>query len=119
MLCNPERVIFEYKTDVIDYVTKGMVPTKKNFNQVMEKVRTPDVVKPDQGVYIPDGLFLNSDRYSFEDIMQRVYKNRVRNRNIGLGVAGIVVAGVLIGCMFGGSDPDPTPIENPKPEVVD
>ena len=97
MIISPEKMVFEDSTDVIDYVSKGMVPTRKNFEKVMLRVRCPDSVKRNDEVYIPNHIFINCDNDTMYKCLDRVYKNRVRNRNITLGIVGIVAAALLIG----------------------
>ena len=96
MIIKPERIVFEDKRDVIDYVSRGMVPTRKNFERVMYKVRCPDDEKSDD-FYIPSRLFIDCDTDTMNEALQRVYENRVRNRNIALAITGVVVAGIIIG----------------------
>ena len=101
MLTDPSKIVFESTNDVVDYVSRGFVPSRKNFERVMLAVRvpTPDGVIPEKGtVSVPERLFINCDNNTMNAALQRVYENRVRNRNIGIGImAGIVIAGLVFG----------------------
>ena len=95
----PEKIAFEYASDVVDYVSRGMVPTKKNFEKVINKVKNPDEDDPTttNEVYIPSRIFINCDKDTMDIALRRVYENRVRNRNIGIGIIGAMAIGLLIG----------------------
>lgn len=98
MLINPENVVFETENDIIDYVSKGIVPSRKNFEKVMSKVRIPDYEKIEGQVYISKNMFIKCDQETLDFALNRVYKNRVRNRNICIGsLALILIAGLLLG----------------------
>lgn len=100
MLTDPTKMVFENTNDVIDYVSKGMVPTRKNFEKVMFAVRypTPEGATPEEGqVRIPDRIFINCDNDTMNEALHRVYQNRVRNRNIGIGIVGVIAAGLIFG----------------------
>ena len=99
MLINPEKLVFENPYDVINYVSKGMVPTKKNFDKVISKVRFPDNddSNHNEKPYIPNRLFIDCDTETMYMALNQVYKNRVRNRNISVGLLAILAAGLLIG----------------------
>lgn len=102
-MINPKKVAFETEKDVIDYVSRGLPPTKKNYREFINRVRCP-LADLDDGTYndmvgntviIEESLFLNCDKDTLERSLERVYENRRRNRNIALAAIGIV-AGVLI-----------------------
>ena len=103
MLIDPKRVVFETKDDVIDYVSKGIFPpTEAHFKQVMDKVRTPDekndpnlICKKGREVVIDNTVIPESDREVLEDVLTRVYGNRVEKRDtmltlVGLGIVATV-----------------------------
>ena len=86
ILVNPKEVKFESSTDMIDYVSKGLPPTKKNFDALVTMINDDDL-------YIEGSTFMNKQQ--FIDGLTRVYENNCRKRNailIGAGV--VVVAGV-------------------------
>lgn len=101
-IINPEKIVFETNVDIIDYVTRGLPPTKKNFEKVISKVINPD---PDENstcevgknVYIPGRLFFKCDNDTMEQALTRVYENRIHNRNMMLAAAGVVIAGIIFG----------------------
>lgn len=102
LLTNPYKVKFENETDVVDYVTRGLPPTSKNYTAVMNAVRKvrrgiTDEDDEQPHVFINPDMTINCDDETFEKIMDRIYENRIRNRNIGIGVSGAVILGVLVG----------------------
>lgn len=101
MLIKPEKIVFETPNDIIDYVSRGMVPCRKNFEQLMYHVRVPDdqiiEVKEKRDIYVPAEMFIDIDQATFEATMRRVYENRVRNRNITLGIVGAVAVVAFVG----------------------
>ena len=102
MLTKPEKILFESPSDIVDYVSKGMVPSGKNFERVMLKVRMPDDNnhEPDlKEVYIPERAMINCDSHTMEMALRRVYENRVRNRNITLALIGTAAITLLLGSM--------------------
>lgn len=104
MITKPEKIVFETTEDVVDYISKGLPPTKKNFNKVMiawnssiDEYAKEDQPIPGKDTIIPANAKMNIDNDTFNAICERVYKNRVRNRNIALGIAGVLLLG-SIGC---------------------
>lgn len=98
-IIKPERVAFETDVDIIDYVSRGMVPTKKNFEKIAYKLLNPDendIPKIDDNVYISQDLLGYRDPETMEFVLRRVYANRVRNRNIAFGIAGAIGGIVLL-----------------------
>lgn len=105
-IVKPERIVFETESDLIDYVGRGMVPTKKNFQKFIIKVHNPD----DENIYGPGditqvsiskNLFLKDcDPETMDRILTRMYQNRVHNRNVMLAVGGII-GGILAVGMIG------------------
>lgn len=98
----PTMIRFENKQDIVDYVSRGVMPTKKNFEAVMAQVRYPTKgprTQDPKRVYIEDGVIPAEDRELVAALMERVYENRRWNRNVALatigGVAGIVLLGTL------------------------
>ena len=97
MLVNPKRVKFSSKRDVLDYVTKGFFPPRKvHFNRVLDKLRTPDQdneetrAKLGREVVILNNIMSEEDRNSLKSVIEDIYANRVRNRNILFGTIGVV-----------------------------
>lgn len=107
-IISPEKVVFETESDLVDYVTKGFVPTKKSFEKVMSKMYNPnsddEVRDPNSNeVFIPGRVLLNCDRGTMDMVLRQVYANRVRNRNIILTTIGVIGGVMLIGAIRGGS----------------
>lgn len=99
-MMNLNNLQFESQNDVIDYVTKGLPPKKKDFETLMDAVAThdPSDVDPSRHVIIAPGVEFDMDEDALINAMRRVYKNRCRNRNILIG-ASIVVGGVVIAAL--------------------
>jgi len=95
---NPENIKFESTEDVIDYVTKGLPPTRKNYEKIVEKIIYPDDPNyPDNNkeVILSENIFKVTDNETFMHTLDRVYDNRINNlKNIAIG-AGIGA------CIFG------------------
>jgi hypothetical protein len=103
MIINPEKMVFENTTDIVDYVSRGLPPTRKNFEKVMLKVRCPDSEEHESNeVHIHERLFINCDNDTMTEALNRVYENRIRNRNITIAVVGIVAMGLIFGKMSNG-----------------
>lgn len=75
MITPAKRVSFETKEDVINYVTKGIAPCKKDFNKAVKK--SPELL---------DSKLTNSD-------LELIYKNKKRNELVGTALAAISVVG--------------------------
>lgn len=90
MFTPPERVVFEQKSDIIDYVTRGLPPTKKNFDRVMAVVYNPLTDEEVENstakdVVISRRIFDSVDENEFAEILKQIHANRIRNRNIAIG----------------------------------
>lgn len=111
MLIKPEKLKFENSTDIVDYVSKGMIPRRKDFEKVLSRVNCPDVEAIPNQVYIPETIFIDCDPDTMNTVIRRMYENRVRNRNICFVVAGVVAAGLLFS-KFRNKDTDDKCIDN-------
>lgn len=101
MIAKPEKVVFETNKDVVDYITKGLPPTKKQFNAVMNALNDDEDIHekiPGVDVIIPSTVKNDIDIDQFNEICRQVYHNRIRNRNIAIGVGSVLALGVFIGC---------------------
>lgn len=101
-IISPEKIVFETEADLVDYVTKGFVPTKKSFEKFMSKMYNPngedEVRDPNSNtVFIPERVFFNCDRDTMDMVLRQVYANRVRNRNIMLTAIAVIGGLMLIG----------------------
>jgi hypothetical protein len=103
----PCKIRFESKRDVVDYVTRGLLPpSKEDFDQFIAKVKHPDNItavaaRMEEGkeVVIPQNVVSIDDSIILEKVLTRVYENRVRNRNkiiVGLGVIGLLALAFII-----------------------
>ena len=96
LLVDPKNVVFESRTDIVDYVAKGIPPRKKDFNKVMEAIHQQgeDV----DGVSIPSDIFI-VDAEEFESVLRRIYEVNCRKRNLiiaGIGIAAALFVGSKI-----------------------
>ena len=104
MLVDPKKVCFESQDDVVDYVTKGFLPPlRKHFDQVMEKVDSPNPVgyegRRGEEVLISETAIPEIDRKTLRKVMDKVYRNRVMNQNkaiIGFGSFLMLLGGMSI-----------------------
>lgn len=103
MITNPKKIYFETEKDIIDYVSKGIVPSRKNFSKVINGVIFPDneisaKEKMGKDVVIKEGIIANEDKDAINRALNIVYDNRVKNRNLTiLGMVGLFAAGFFIG----------------------
>jgi hypothetical protein len=77
----PTEIDFESENDVIDYVSKGIAPMRKDFDNLISMISDEDTAP-----YCMSGII---DKDRFIDGLTRVYENNCRKRNalvIGLGV---------------------------------
>lgn len=107
MIINPDKIVFNSELDVVDYVSKGLVPTRKNFLNLMDKMSNPDSDgeprdPQSKDIYLPERVLINCDSETMNSVLRQVYANRVRNRNIVLTVIGVVGGIMLIGTIRGG-----------------
>ncbi|MCM1233508.1 MAG: hypothetical protein NC489_25615 [Ruminococcus flavefaciens] len=100
-MMDPKKVKFESQKDVIDYVTRGAPPRKKDFNALIDAIDTRDSVpedlqeKPGTRVVIRPGLEFNMDDDALVTALNQIYINRCHNRKILMG-AGMVIGAIVI-----------------------
>lgn len=109
MIINPEKLVFECTNDVVDYIGRGLPPTRKQFDRLMEAVENPieGICDPDspelQGRVIirkedisnwTNNMFV---RMEVNKVLQEMYANRIRNRNIAIGIGAVAL---LVGLIF-------------------
>ena len=100
MLVKPENLKFETQNDVINYVSKGIPPMRKDFDQFIKAVG--DSEQHGNGPYIPSGI-LKIDSDEMKEVLHAVQKNNRRNTLIGeCLIAGSLLIGIGIGCIFAG-----------------
>jgi len=127
MMVLPKKVVFHNYKDIVDYVSKGLPPTKENFNQLMNQVRnpsTPEQVSNLKGkeVVIADTVIPSENaRALTADILERVYENRISNRNKILIIGGILLAvtgaGIYGYCYYKDKKEEPTSFDKWEPVV--
>lgn len=92
MIIKPENIKFENTNDIIDYVTKGLPPIKKNYEKIIDKVMSPDssqYVDNLNEVVLPEKIFGSTDNETLMHVLDRVYDNRIKtikHTAIGLGI---------------------------------
>lgn len=103
-IIDPKKVVFETEEDVVDYVSRGLPPTKKKYKEFINRVSSPlsDLDMDDSEivgdtVIIRESLFLNCDKDTLQRSLERVYANRIRNRNIILTLAAVTAGAILFG----------------------
>ena len=106
MLTNPKMIKFESRRDVVDYVTRGLLPPlRKDFNKVMAKLANPDDLidiqsKMGKEVVIPCDIVDKKTQQAMKELMEEVYENRVKNRNkLFMVIGGTAILSYLIGRM--------------------
>lgn len=101
IIVNPEMVAFENTKDIVDYIGKGIPPTRKQFNRLMERVKNP--LPNDTDPKAPENLskiiireedianWRSSEYVQAEvtKVLEQMYADRIRNRNIAIGVGEI------------------------------
>lgn len=111
MKIDSSKIVFENPDDLIDFVTRGIPPTGKQYEEFKDQIRHA----PAAHVETQDGQNLtsmsqDSFRYSedlddaefMEKILDRAYTNQCRNRNITIGaVIGFFVLGIIGGSKYG------------------
>lgn len=103
-IIDPKKVVFETEEDVVDYVSRGLPPTKKKYKEFINRVSSPlsDLDMDDSEivgdtVIIRESLFLNCDKDTLQRSLERVYANRIRNRNIILTLTAVTAGVILFG----------------------
>jgi hypothetical protein len=97
MYVDPKRIKFESTNDLVDYASKGFIPKKEYWHKFIEKVRTPDIPlsiqqKAGKEVIVSENLFNEekNGKQVLEETLDRVYQNRVENRNKLLKMIGVI-----------------------------
>lgn len=99
LFIKPDAIVFEKHEDILDYVTLGVPPTRRNFDALMEAIHTTyDDVCIDDGSkdgeqdlilkknIIPDEI----DPDVYEEILRTTYHNRIIN-TVGVSICGILL----------------------------
>lgn len=109
MIMSPEKIKFEDRNDIIDYVSKGLPPTKGNYEKIIAVIKNPSTDESSQkagsDVIISKNLLDNSlgkplDPEAFTEVLDEVYKNRVKERNILIGITAVTVISVIVGSII-------------------
>lgn len=118
MIINPAKIEFESRDDIIDYISKGLPPSRKNFYEVMDKVEYPNssstyarlAPRAGEEVIIVERLIPEDERRTYEYILSRVYHNRVVRRN--KRIAAYIAIGALA-LIFGGKHKSHDDVDDP------
>lgn len=116
IITKPEKIVFETQNDIIDYVGRGLPPTKKNFSKLKNAIKDANNLREQDSedylstyedlygdkiagkdVIVSPHLMLNIDDETFNNILDRMYKNRVRTCKITLGVVCIAALALAVG----------------------
>lgn len=92
MMRKVEMIKFETRNDVIDYVCKGLPPRKADYERLRTTIRG---TKVDEKIHIDPIVKESIDIDTFTKVLDHVYENNVRTRDIFI-TAGIVVASCII-----------------------
>ena len=87
LIINPATIHFENQNDIVDYLTKGACPSRKNAQAVLARIMNPDTDPRDpetKNVYIGEHVVRPEDRELIAALMERVYENRRWNRNAAM-----------------------------------
>lgn len=107
LLTRPQRIVFENQDDIVKYVTRGLPPRKSDFDQVISLVKNPmsdsEVASATANdIVISERVFFDIDKEQFARVLEKVYKENCRNRNILIASTTALVVGMLFS--FSGSD---------------
>ena len=95
MFINPKKIKFDLITDPVDFVSRGITPSKKQYNAFR------DMLPANNGgpVSIAEDIGLSEEqRYLLGIVLDRIYDNNMRKRKqrlVILGVAALGVAGLF------------------------
>lgn len=103
MFMDPKKAVFTSVEDLVDYVEKGLPPTKSDFEQVIEKIKMPNSVadptllqKTGKEVIVTDLVVKKGNAETIEAVLNRIYENRRSRYKTGLiAVAVIGILGAL------------------------
>ena len=96
MIADISKVQFESKGDIVDYVTRGILPpSEKDFSMLIDAIThygdDNHIMEEDKQVHLSDELFPKLDEIPiFVYLLRRAYENRKRNRNAGIVGASII-----------------------------
>ena len=95
MKVSTRRVVLENSTDIINYVTKGLSPSKKDFQKLKEDLSNGTIKFSD-----PDRNLINPN-FTLEDL-ELIYKNKRSNEFIATIVGGVlVIVSFILGAKAG------------------
>jgi len=100
MLTKPENIKFESHEDIVDYISKGLPPTKNNYDKIVDKILYSDSNDtPDSKIdlIVRERLFNDIDKPTFVNTLDRVYTNRLKNLNNLLITASIGIGTFILG----------------------
>lgn len=95
MLRKVDTIKFESKEDVIDYVCNGLPPRKNDYEKLIHRINVSE--DEESEVYFTKNVRIE-DSNEFSEILNRVYKDNCRNRNVCIGA---IVIGVAFGTIAG------------------
>lgn len=92
MITNPEKIYFESTDDAVNYVSKGLVPRKKDYEKLVNALNNEE----GNGIRFSEDVTTNADAVAH--VLDIIYTNRVKHRNISIAaMAGFFIAGIFLG----------------------
>lgn len=111
MLTNPKRIKFETTDDIVDYVSKGLPPKKKNYNQIIFRLDSPitaEDLKNNRSI-VGNETVITEDVVStwvtqddtdeltdIIDILNRVYANKRKDTIKSIIIGAVVAVGAFV-----------------------
>lgn len=72
-----ENFSFESKNDIVDFISGGWIPpSEAEVAKLLQEVGEPEIGGGDKAQLVPD-----AEKDQFIRVMNRVHKNRIKNRN--------------------------------------
>lgn len=105
MITDPKNIVFENSRDIVDYISKGIPPTKKQYERLMYAVNHPlkrgqSLDGVDVVIYEEDIANWSNSYYiqsTVNEILDEVHRNRIRNAEIAIATGVVtVIAGNII-----------------------
>lgn len=108
-MLDPKIVKFESINDIFDYVTRGMVPFKSDFEALIYGIRNPveiskytpsELARLAQDRVVIDANIIDPDEREYNiNLLRHIYVNRVHNRRVLVGSAAAAAAVTTVICL--------------------
>ncbi len=94
MIVNPDKVKIETQKDLVDLVTKGLPPTQKTYDKVLQGLEP-------SGDDAEGGLLSCVSEEEFRELLDQMYKNNRRNTTAwAAAVGGMAVLAAVFGIRY-------------------